>query len=134
MQGRRKLRVQSVSSIAVWRDFIEERHDQTRCRSSGTLESNRREAPISQGFPTQHSSARTKVVRPLRPNNLDRLLRRQISFLFFQRQHSPWCPRRGTLHRVSLWTSELSRIGRNTNRRGARMSTGANQLTSLVTL
>lgn len=104
MQGRRKLRLQPVSSIAVWRDLIiggiEERHDKTPCRSSGILESNRREAPISQGFPTQHLSARTKVVRPLRPNNLDRLLRHRISFLFFHREHSPRYPRRGTLHRV----------------------------------
>lgn len=104
MQGRRNLRLLPVSSIAVWRDFIiggrEEKHDKTPCRSSGILESNCREAPISQGFPTLHLSARTKVIRPLRPNNLDRLLRHRISFLFFHREHSPRYPRRGTLHRV----------------------------------
>lgn len=104
MQVRRMLRLQTVSSIAVWRDFIiggiEERHNKTRCRSSGILELNCREAPTSPGFPTQHLSTRTKVVRPLRPNNLDRLLRHRISFLFFHREHSPRYPRRGTLHRA----------------------------------
>lgn len=77
MQGRRMLRPQPVSSIAVWRDFIvggmEERHNKTPCRSSGILESDCREAPTSQDFLTQRLSARTKVVRPLQPNNLDRV-------------------------------------------------------------
>lgn len=102
MQGRRMLRLQTVSSIAVWRDFIigglEERHNKTRCRSSGILELDCREAPISSDSLTQHLSTRTKVVRPLRRNNLDRLLRHRI--LFFSREHSPRYPRRGTLHRV----------------------------------